>query len=178
VVYVVQFNYFQTETGSTIVTYGQFPHNARKSFPDVNLQKLNALAQAHNLTVTGKVKLLLKLQRIKNIYAIGSATDSVSADRAIARWIGEKIESIDRIKAASSVDKSKFVEALDAMAAIGEEWAKDNITTENGDTDLANLGFDIQHVQGFISYGSRHRKVVFTSEIDWGLCQRRKEEID
>lgn len=149
------FAYFQTDNGKVILTWQYKNYRERRVFSVVNLEKLNALAAKHNLTEMGKVKLLLKLKHIRNIFDIGRVTDTSSADTAVARWIGDIERSITRIANAKVDDASKFMEALGAMEVIGNEWVKDKIKCDGNDVDARNSGFDVQYVRdGYISTGA------------------------
>lgn len=150
----MSFKYFKLENGATVLTYNYINYRERRVFPSVNLEKFESVAAKHNLSPFAKVKLLLKLEDCRNIYGIGAATDTSSADTALDRWIGEIDKSISRISSAKANDEVKFVEALRAMESIADDWVKAKIKTDGNDTELLILGFDVQYSEGFISTGS------------------------
>lgn len=148
------FEYFKLEDGATVLTYNYLNFRERRVFPLVNLVKFELIATKHELSPVAKVKLLLKLEDCRNIYNIGAATDTSSADTALARWIGEIEKSISRISSAKTNDEVKFKEALGALESVGDNWVKAKIEEDGNDIELLSLGFDVQYVEGFTSAGS------------------------
>lgn len=143
--------YFAAVNGSVIIRAGTWPNTRRKQLPNVNLDMLKSIAADFSFNECKKLRLALKLQRYSNIYQMTGATSGISADTALANWIGDFEKSIGRLAGIASIDPKKHSEAISAMSGMAKEWA----VNEN-EFDLIDKGIDVQHLPHGMHFGTHH----------------------
>jgi superfamily I DNA/RNA helicase len=142
-------SFFENDDGKTIIRAGNHPNTRRKYLSDINLGKLNSIAETWQLSECQKLKLGLRLQRKKNIFRVFDATRSVVADSTVARWLRDIEQSIQRIATYEENHNERYQAVIDTMSAMASELAADE-----DEFVLAKMGFDIQHGEGFVDFGT------------------------